>query len=136
MVVPCREDAMKHGGGIPMPEEIRVVLPYPPTVNTYWRMVNGRMIISKAGRQYREAVVARAAFRGRVDGRLLVVIDAYPPDRRKRDLDNILKSLVDSLAHAGVYEDDSQIDKYVVERRDVVDGGRVEVYVGPYVRSV
>ncbi|NBW22487.1 MAG: RusA family crossover junction endodeoxyribonuclease, partial [Caulobacteraceae bacterium] len=40
-------------------------------------------------------------------GSVRVVIEAFPPDRRKRDLDNILKSLLDALTHAGVWEDDS-----------------------------
>lgn len=31
------------------------------------------------------------------------------PDARRRDLDNLLKCLLDSLKHAGVYADDSLI---------------------------
>jgi crossover junction endodeoxyribonuclease RusA len=40
---------------------------------------------------------------------LKVEIEAWRPDKRKRDLDNLLKAVLDSLAHAGVFEDDSQI---------------------------
>ena len=54
-------------------------------------------------------------------------MDAYPPDRRRRDLDNLLKCTQDSLAHAGVYEDDSQIDVLVVVRCNPVPSGRVTV---------
>jgi crossover junction endodeoxyribonuclease RusA len=42
-------------------------------------------------------------------GPLRVVIEAWRPDKRRRDLDNLLKATLDGLAHAGVYEDDSQI---------------------------
>jgi crossover junction endodeoxyribonuclease RusA len=54
--------------------------------------------------------------------RLSVSILAYPPDRRKRDLDNVLKSLLDALMHAGVYSDDSQIDKLTISRNKPLDG--------------
>jgi crossover junction endodeoxyribonuclease RusA len=56
-------------------------------------------------------------------------MDAFPPDRRRRDLDNIQKPVLDALEHAGVYEDDSQIDLLVTCRREVVPGGRILVMV-------
>ena len=36
-------------------------LPYPPSVNHYWRQFRGRMVISKEGRTFRKNVQARAA---------------------------------------------------------------------------
>jgi crossover junction endodeoxyribonuclease RusA len=56
-------------------------------------------------------------------------MDAFPPDRRRRDLDNLAKPTLDALEHAGVYEDDSQIDLLIIRRQDVVHGGRLEVSV-------
>jgi Holliday junction resolvase RusA-like endonuclease len=38
---------------------IEFTLPWPPSVNTNWRTVNGRMIISAKGREYREEVVTK-----------------------------------------------------------------------------
>lgn len=57
-------------------------LPYPPTVNRAWRMVNGRMLISREGRLYRRQVgVILAAHRVRpILGRLALVIHVRPPD--------------------------------------------------------
>lgn len=92
--------------------EIELTLPFPPSVNTYWRMFQNRMIISSAGRKYRkdaqDAVMLQKANK-HLGGALVVCIEAYRPDNRKRDLDNLLKATLDSLAHAGVYLDDSQI---------------------------
>ena len=39
------------------PESVQTItldLPWPPTANRYWRNVNGRMVLSRAGREYRE----------------------------------------------------------------------------------
>lgn len=43
-------------------------------------------------------------------------IKAYPPDKRRRDLDNLLKSLLDSLQHAKLFPDDYQIDRLAIQR--------------------
>ena len=91
---------------------MEIVLPWPPSVNAYWRTFRGRMIISVAGREYRTAVAEQILLQRAAKhftAPLKVTIEAWRPDRRKRDLDNLLKAALDSLAHAGVFEDDSQI---------------------------
>lgn len=121
---------------------LELQLPYPPSVNHYWRMWRGRMVLSDEGRRYRESVCNRLApIRGTLGmdgrgirkppsgGRIALCMDAFPPDRRRRDLDNIQKALLDALEHAGVYADDSQIDLLIARRRDQCDGGLVTVRV-------
>jgi len=108
-------------------------LPFPPSVNHYWRKWNNRMVISKRGREYRRAICGLLASgtgqKPPYTGRIALCMDAFPPDRRRRDLDNLPKALQDSLAYAGVYEDDSQIDLLVVRRRDKVPGGNIVVRI-------
>lgn len=109
-------------------------LPYPPSVNHYWRNFKGRVLISREGRDYREAVrwALLAQRVVRQVGRLAVEVDVYPPDNRRRDLDNTQKGLLDSLAHGGAYSDDSQIDQLVLTRCEVTRGGRVVVRIKPW----
>lgn len=112
---------------------IALTLPWPPTVNTYWRNNRGRTHISAEGVAFRRAVawLAKEAKVRCLKGRLSLSVEAAPPDRRRRDLDNLLKSLLDALQHAGCYEDDSQIDFISVMRLEPVPAGRVVVKVGP-----
>lgn len=107
-----------------------LTLPWPPTANTYYRNLQGRTLISETGRKYRTAVaeqvlVQRAA--KHLMGRITVQMTAHVPDKRRRDLDNLLKPLLDALTHAGVWGDDSQIDKLLVERGPI--GGFVRVTI-------
>jgi len=107
-------------------------LPFPPSVNHYWRKWNNRMVISRTGREYRRAICGLLAGAGGprkppTGGRIALAMDAFPPDRRRRDLDNLPKAVLDSLTHAGVYEDDSQIDLLIVRRREATPGGKLEI---------
>ncbi len=111
-------------------------LPYPPSVNTYWRRVGDRTLISRKGRQYRTAVVAEIWRQHAKQGHLTMCILAHPPDKRERDLDNILKALLDALEHGGAYENDSQIKRIEIEWDDVVRGGKVIVELTKYVRRM
>lgn len=77
---------------------------------------------------YRQQVVILArSLRGRFDkdSSLALYVEAYPPDKRRRDLDNIFKSLLDSLQYSGVYVDDSQINEIYVVRKEASKPGRI-----------
>ena len=111
---------------------IEVVIPHPPSVNHYWRMVRGRILISREGRAFRKrvcSVLAAAGVRS-LSGPVMIHVEIHPPDRRRRDLDNILKGTLDALEHGGAYEDDSQIVRLVAEKREPVPGGRAVVRIG------
>jgi len=112
-------------------EMIEMTLPWPPSVNTYWRNFDGRMIISARGRDYRETVGDQMTLQKMVKhfkGQLKVEIEAFRPDKRRRDLDNLLKATLDGLAHAGVYEDDSQIvDLHIYWAKDI--GGMLKIKI-------
>jgi Holliday junction resolvase RusA-like endonuclease len=56
----------------------------------------------------------------------------HPRDKRIMDLDNSLKAIGDSLQDAGVFEDDSQIWKWTIERGEKIKGGGCTVVIKPY----
>lgn len=115
---------------------MKLILPFPPSVNTYWRHPSkgplaGRHLISEAGRKYRETVQRLIRVASPMDARLAVLITAHMPDRRRRDLDNIPKSILDALTHAGLWLDDEQIDVLTIARADVIKGGQIILEVSP-----
>lgn len=104
-------------------------LPHPPSINHYWRRVGPRTLISREGRRFRERVTAILAAMGvrPVVGRLAVEVEVFPPDNRRRDVDNVIKALLDALQHGGAYLDDSQIVRLSIEKREPVEGGKTIV---------
>jgi len=114
-------------------DEIKLILPWPPSVNRYWRHVGKMVKISAEGRAYRNTirneVIRQLPTHNTWTQKLAVWISAAPPDRRRRDLDNILKALLDSLEHAEVYNDDFQIDEIHIQRAQVSKPGTVTVNI-------
>jgi crossover junction endodeoxyribonuclease RusA len=110
------------GGGI--------ALPWPPSVNTCYRVYQNRILLSREGRRYKELVHQHLAARGcqPLECKLSVYIDAYPPDKRRRDLGNLDKALMDAC-QGYLFKDDSQIDLLHIERQHVEPHGKVVVRV-------
>jgi crossover junction endodeoxyribonuclease RusA len=113
---------------------ITIELPYPPSVNHYWRRVGHTVLISRAGRRFRDDVIrlCRASGLALLPGALTVEVDVYPPDNRRRDLDNIQKALFDAMAHGGLYDDDSQLTRIVLTRMPALPRGKVVVRISPF----
>lgn len=118
---------------------LRFAMPYPPSTNHYWQhiVLGGKfkksrvmVFLSDAGKKYRKAALAliqqQHVPREALAGRLAIHITAFPPDRRgKRDLDNLLKGLLDSLTHAQVIRDDGDFDDVQIVRGPVRPGGEM-----------
>lgn len=101
---------------------IRLTLPWPPSVNRIWRQYQGRVLMSREGRTYRQAVLdewLQAQQQGLGRQRIRLVIDAHVPDARRRDLDNLTKCALDAMQAARVFEDDSQIDDLRIRRAGI-----------------
>jgi len=111
---------------------IALALPYPPSINNYYgKRRSGQVFIKQAGMDYRNNVILliRSWHIKKRQGEVELQIAVWPPDKRKRDLDNVLKALLDAMQHAGVYDNDCQIYKLSIERFEKVKGGRIVVVV-------
>ena len=88
-----------------------LTLPYPPPLAACFKPSRKRGMVKtqryNAWIQY--AAACTIGQRHMVPGRISVSIQATPQDRRRRDLDNLLKPVLDFCTHR-VIEDDSLID--------------------------
>jgi len=111
-----------------------LTLPYPPSVNTYWRANGKRRFISKAGVEFKHAVqeyVINNSIPKLGSARLRMDIVIRPRSRRVFDIDNLLKAILDALMNAGVYDDDSQVDDLHITRGDPCPNGACLVVIEP-----
>jgi crossover junction endodeoxyribonuclease RusA len=111
-------------------------LPHPPSVNGIWRG-------GKAGRFYKSKhyvaweaeagwAVKEQAKGKRISGPFAVQINLRRPDKRKRDLDNTIKVLLDLLKNMHITDDDSECQR--IEAQWIGVGKGVWVAVRPTTR--
>ena len=97
-------------------------LPFPPTVNSYYKRGKNYQYISMRGKKFQAEVEAEVEQQLAgldvlpLEERLNVTVVVHMPDRRTRDIDNYMKSLLDACTKAGVWVDDEQIDQLVIYR--------------------
>lgn len=95
-----------------MTECIGIQLPFPPSTNSLYRNVQGRGRVKTE--KYKDwllraglIVSAQLKSNERIEGPYGLRLRAYRPDKRRRDLSNLLKATEDLLVALGVVEDDS-----------------------------
>ena len=112
---------------------IYIYLPWGPSVNNYYSPGSGKIrYVSASGQKFRRDVeqCINEQCPGLVlDGRLCVDVILYPPDKRKRDLDNYMKALLDALTHSGFWVDDEQIDQLQIYRGEIIKNGLILVEI-------
>lgn len=109
-----------------------IYLPFPPSVNNYYVKTKRGVFISMKGKKYRQAVeqaVNEQLPDINITDRMLVEVVLYPPDRRKRDVDNYNKSLLDALTQCELWEDDVLIDQLFNYRGETTKSGSVFVRI-------
>ncbi len=116
---------------------MKLILPFPPSFNGYWRNLNNRTVISKPGRQFRTNAIVAVYEQLKCKPKAIthhvsIAVVLYPPNNIKRDLDNYLKAGLDALTHARVWVDDSQVKKIDIEWGEVVKDGKMEIAIEPY----
>ena len=119
-------------GSIDPGEEIRVIIEGCPVPKQRPRAgKGGRMYTPKKTRKYERLVadMARLAYGGDpVDHDVEVRMAIFWPDRRRRDLDNTVKSILDGF-NGVIYVDDYFVQRLVVERYIDRERPRAEVVI-------
>lgn len=121
---------------------VSIALPFPPSTNHYW---GNRVVVPRHGKPFVNTYLTSEAKRFRaevqitilqrfgrlrpLDCRLAISIVAHMPDRRIRDLSNLLKATEDALTHSDVWTDDGLIDQITISRGVVKKGGQLIVTI-------
>lgn len=84
----------------------------------YYRNYRGRVVISENGRRQKEYLHNLFAINHgvKLEGKVQLSIMCYYRDNRVRDIDNVLKPLIDCLKDV-YFGDDSLIQKITIEKQ-------------------
>ena len=85
------------------------------SVNKYYRSWQGRVLISKDGREFKKEIDLLLNNYEKVLGKIKLTLILHFKDKRKRDLDNYNKVLIDCLKNK-MFEDDDQIYQLYMEK--------------------
>ncbi len=100
--------------------EVRIELPFPPSVNALYRAVGGRSILSERYRKWKaEAGTLLMSQRpAKLTGPVSILVELCPTDKRRRDIDNAgFKAVLDLLVTMRIIEaDDSRCVREITGR--------------------
>lgn len=119
---------------------LELIFPYPPTINHIYSRGKHGVYLKPHVKAYREIcywqlsafntkTVISAMATNVINARIKLTIKVYFPDKRRRDLDNILKATLDTLVYCKVIDDDSLIEELHVIKAGYVKHGRLELKI-------
>lgn len=100
--------------------DIFLELQMPPSLNTLYPTVGNRRALSKAGKAwYAKSLYSIRSQWNKVGfnkQRVMITIWLTFQDNRRRDIDNVIKPILDCITKSGIWKDDSQVDELRVIR--------------------
>ena len=106
-------------------------MPYPPSVNGMYNRSPHGVFVKEKVKQYKKEVYF--TLRNKIicfeDASVFLDISIYPPDKRERDIDNILKVTFDCIQLLTIVNRDSQIQDLAVHRKFVIEKGRIDLII-------
>jgi crossover junction endodeoxyribonuclease RusA len=109
---------------------ISVDLPYPPSANgLYFNAKSGGRVKTPRYEAWRTeaAWLISLAKKTRTEGPYGLTVLVGRPDKRRRDIDNLIKPISDALKHGGAIADDSECQCIEMKWHPDVTGVRVTV---------
>ena len=89
------------------------LLPFPPSVNRLWRFNGPRMYRTKVYTDWAEDSVRHLQQQqmppAPIDYPIAIELAVGQPDKRKRDIDNVNKAVLDLLEHVDILENDHYV---------------------------
>lgn len=115
-------------------QALSLILPLPVSINAAYRNVLhvGRVKTTAYKNWLTEAkLLTLTQPRGRIEGPYAIHVEIDRPDKRRRDLSNLLKTLEDFIVAQGYVEDDSLCERIKMAWTDSVPGrpGPVRVWL-------
>lgn len=115
--------------------KIELFLPFPPSINQYYVKTRNGLFISNKGRAFRAGVLKDVKIQcgsmSPISTYVHTSVVLFMPDKRKRDLDNYIKPLLDSLTQCGFWIDDSLVQQFFVYRGEQQPSGSVFMRISP-----
>lgn len=106
----------------------------PPSTNRLWRAGKGRVHMADTYRTWKDAAVSTLWMQAREQSKGAGIVGPYAmrircvkPDRRRRDISNLIKGLEDAVVAAGIVRDDS--DCQVIEAEWTREGPAVRITI-------
>lgn len=114
---------------------ITLTTTYPPSANRLWRNVAGKVLKSAVYRAWlAENLHLGYQHKRTVSGPYALSLIVTAPDKRARDLDNIVKPVSDLLQACGIVSNDTNMKRLVAEWGDAPTAC-VVAEITPYVRG-
>lgn len=104
-------------------------LPFPPSVNALWRISGRRMYRSKKYTEWlgEAALALELEQKPEIDYPFNIEIVIGRPDKRRRDLDNLAKPILDVLQHCKVLQDDCHAQRITMLWTNDIDGCKITI---------
>lgn len=110
--------------------EFIITVPFPPSINRLRTVARGRLITSKVYRDWTVLASSQARLQRpqRIAGHVSVHISLNIGSKRKYDIDNFAKALLDLIdKHLDLIDNDNLVDRLLIDRQGVPVGATIHV---------